>query len=133
MPWGIVFTGFRFGAVGARALLKPYLADRMAVMYAGRIVEEGPTAEVLAGPKHPYTRGLLTAMPRISGDVAAARPLPGRVPDLASVPRQGCVFRPRCPLAIDVCASVEPPDTVLGDTAPGGRRFACHVTAGEAA
>jgi peptide/nickel transport system ATP-binding protein len=128
------------------------LADRMAVMYAGRIVEEGPTAEVLADPKHPYTRGLLTAMPRISGDVAAARPLPGRVPDLASVPRRGCVFRPRCPLAVDLCATAEPPDTVLGDTvhannmhansahadnvrgnsAPGGRRFACYVTAEEA-
>ncbi|MBV9747897.1 MAG: ABC transporter ATP-binding protein, partial [Acetobacteraceae bacterium] len=54
------------------------LADRMAVMYAGRIVEEGPTAEVLAGPKHPYTRGLLAAMPRITGDVAEARPLLGR-------------------------------------------------------
>jgi peptide/nickel transport system ATP-binding protein len=104
------------------------LADRMAVMYAGRIVEEGPTAEVLASPKHPYTRGLLTAMPRITGDVAEARPLQGRVPDLASVPRQGCVFRPRCPLAGDICASLEPQDTVLGD-----RRFACHVTAGEAA
>jgi peptide/nickel transport system ATP-binding protein len=104
------------------------LADRMAVMYAGRIVEEGPTAEVLADPKHPYTRGLLTAMPRIAGDIAAARPLPGRVPDLASVPRRGCVFRPRCPLAADVCATAEPASTVLGD-----RRFACHVTAGEAA
>jgi peptide/nickel transport system ATP-binding protein len=103
------------------------LADRMAVMYAGRIVEEGPTAEVLASPKHPYTRGLLTAMPRITGDVAEARPLPGRVPDLASVPRRGCVFRPRCPLATDICATTEPADTMLG-----GRRFACHVTAGEA-
>jgi peptide/nickel transport system ATP-binding protein len=103
------------------------LADRMAVMYAGRIVEEGPTAEVLADPKHPYTRGLLTAMPRISGDVAQARPLPGRVPDLASVPRQGCVFRPRCPLAAGVCATAEPVSTVLGD-----RRFACYVTTGEA-
>jgi peptide/nickel transport system ATP-binding protein len=104
------------------------LADRMAVMYAGRIVEEGPTAEVLADPRHPYTRGLLTAMPRITGDVAEARPLQGRVPDLASVPRQGCVFRPRCPLATDACAAAEPADTVLG-----GRRFACHVAAGEAA
>jgi peptide/nickel transport system ATP-binding protein len=104
------------------------LADRMAVMYAGRIVEEGPTAQVLAGPKHPYTRGLLTAMPRITGDIAAAQPLPGRVPDLSSVPRQGCVFRPRCPLATEVCATAEPADTVLGD-----HRFACYVTAGDAA
>ena len=102
------------------------LADRTAVMYAGRIVDEGPTAEVLANPKHPYTRGLLTAMPRITGDIGLAQPLPGRVPDLASVPRQGCVFRPRCPLAVDVCATAEPASTVLGD-----RRFACHVAAGE--
>ena len=122
------------------------LADRMAVMYAGRIVEEGPTAEVLARPLHPYTRGLLTAMPRISGDISAARPLPGRPPDLASVPRQGCVFRPRCHLAADECAAAEPPDTVLSttvpsttalsttalsSTGPGDRRFACYVTAGE--
>jgi peptide/nickel transport system ATP-binding protein len=107
------------------------LADRMAVMYAGRIVEEGPTAEVLARPLHPYTRGLLTAMPRISGDIGAARPLPGRPPDLTSIPRQGCVFLPRCPVATDGCAAAEPPDTVLPDTGPGGRRFACYVTAGE--
>jgi peptide/nickel transport system ATP-binding protein len=112
------------------------LADRMAVMYAGRIVEEGPTAEVLARPLHPYTQGLLTAMPRISGDIGAARPLPGRPPDLASIPRQGCVFLPRCPLATDGCAAAEPPDTVLSDTGLSdtglrGRRFACYVAAGE--
>jgi peptide/nickel transport system ATP-binding protein len=102
------------------------VAHRMVVMYAGRVVEEGPTAEVLARPRHPYTRGLLTAMPRITGDVDEARPLPGRPPDLASVPRQGCVFRPRCPLATQACADAEPPDTVIGD-----RRFACFVAAGE--
>jgi peptide/nickel transport system ATP-binding protein len=102
------------------------VADRMAVMYAGRVVEEGPTAEVLARPRHPYTRGLLTAMPRITGDVDEARPLPGRPPDLASVPRQGCVFRPRCPLATQACADAEPSDTVIGE-----RRFACFVAAGE--
>jgi peptide/nickel transport system ATP-binding protein len=102
------------------------VADRMAVMYAGRIVEDGPTAEVLARPKHPYTRGLLTAMPRITGDISEARPLPGRPPDLASVPGEGCVFRPRCPLATDECATAEPPATTTG-----ARRFACYVTAGE--
>jgi peptide/nickel transport system ATP-binding protein len=103
------------------------LADRIAVMYAGRIVEEGPAAAVLAGPKHPYTTGLLTAMPRITGDVAAARPLPGRPPDLSSVPKQGCVFRPRCPLAVDACAEAEPPVTDIGE-----HRFACFVAAQEA-
>jgi peptide/nickel transport system ATP-binding protein len=103
------------------------LADRTAVMYAGRIVEEGPTAAVLASPRHPYTRGLLTAMPRIAGDISDAQPLPGRPPDLSSIPRQGCVFRPRCPLATDACAEAEPPVTVAGD-----HRFACFVAASEA-
>ncbi|HSZ39898.1 MAG TPA: ABC transporter ATP-binding protein [Trebonia sp.] len=104
------------------------VADRMAVMYAGRIVEEGPTSSVLTSPRHPYTRALLTAMPRISGDVAAAKPLPGRPPDLASIPRAGCVFAPRCPVAADACREAEPADTVLD-----GRRFACFVAARETA
>ena len=102
------------------------LADRMAVMYAGRLVEEGPTAQVLARPRHPYTRALLAAMPRITGDTAGAKALPGRPPDLTSIPRQGCVFQPRCPLAIPACLDAEPPDTDDGD-----HRFACFVTAGE--
>ena len=103
------------------------LADRIAVMYAGRVVEDGPTAQVLARPRHPYTRGLLSAMPRITGDTAAAKPLPGRPPDLSSVPREGCVFRPRCPLAAEACAEAEPPVTVTGE-----HRFACFVAAEEA-
>jgi peptide/nickel transport system ATP-binding protein len=103
------------------------LADRIAVMYAGRIVEEGTTSRVLASPRHPYTRGLLTAMPRIAGDIGDAMPLPGRPPDLMSIPRQGCVFRPRCPLAIDACAAAEPSVTADGD-----HRFACFVATKEA-
>jgi peptide/nickel transport system ATP-binding protein len=103
------------------------LADRMAVMYAGRVVEEGPTTSVLAAARHPYTRALLTAMPRITGDIAEARALPGRPPDLTSIPRQGCVFQPRCPLATAACLDAEPPDTYAGD-----HRFACFVTAGAA-
>ncbi|HEU5420395.1 MAG TPA: ABC transporter ATP-binding protein [Streptosporangiaceae bacterium] len=105
------------------------LAHRMAVMYAGRIVEEGPTEAVLAGPRHPYTRGLLAAMPRITGDAGLATPLPGRPPDLASIPRQGCVFRDRCPLAMPECEQAEPPVTVTSD----GRQFACYAAAGDAA
>jgi peptide/nickel transport system ATP-binding protein len=100
------------------------LADRMAVMYAGRIVEEGPTTSVLATAKHPYTRALLTAMPRITGDISTAKALPGRPPDLTSIPRKGCVFQPRCALATAACLEAEPPDTLTGD-----HRFACFVTA----
>jgi peptide/nickel transport system ATP-binding protein len=102
------------------------LADRTVVMYAGRIVEEGPTADLLAHPRHPYTRGLLTAMPRITGDVALAQPLPGRPPDLMTIPKRGCVFRERCPLARPECAEAEPPVTEL----PGGRQVACYAAAG---
>jgi len=104
------------------------IADRMAVMYAGRIVEEGPTPSVLASPWHPYTRALLTAMPRITGDVSAAKQLPGRPPDLSSIPRAGCVFAPRCALAEDACTETEPENTFLAD-----HRFACFVTARETA
>jgi peptide/nickel transport system ATP-binding protein len=103
------------------------LCDRMAVMYAGRIVEAGPTGSVLAAPRHPYTRALLRAMPRITGDIAEARALSGRPPDLSSIPKKGCVFQPRCALAALACLEAEPPDTTVGD-----HRFACFVTAEEA-
>ncbi len=103
------------------------LADRTVVMYAGRVVEEGETQGILRDPRHPYTRGLLAAMPRITGDLELARALPGRPPDLLTIPRAGCVFRERCPLAMPVCADSEPPDTLSG-----GRRFACFAAAGSA-
>jgi peptide/nickel transport system ATP-binding protein len=107
------------------------LADRAAVMYAGRIVEEGPAAALLAGPRHPYTRALLSALPRVTGDPELARPLPGRPPDLITIPRAGCVFRGRCPLAMPVCARAEPASTVPAAAGPAGRRVACHAAAGE--
>lgn len=107
------------------------LADRLAVMYGGRLVEHGPTTEVLRRPRHPYTRGLLSAMPRIRGDVAEAQPLPGRPPDLKSVPTVGCVFRGRCPQRIDRCEREAP--VALDVQKPGGdgdrHLVACHVGA----
>jgi peptide/nickel transport system ATP-binding protein len=102
------------------------LADRLAVMYAGRIVEEGKTPEVLGNPYHPYTAGLIAAIPRIVGDPNRSRPLSGRPPDLTTVPERGCPFRERCPLAMDVCETAEPALVA----AQGDRRVACHANAG---
>jgi peptide/nickel transport system ATP-binding protein len=76
------------------------IADRVAVMYAGRIVEEGPVAEVLHHPRHPYTEGLLRAAPRL--DAAQLVPIPGTVPSLDALP-PGCAFAPRCPKHILEC------------------------------
>ncbi|HEY9522327.1 MAG TPA: ABC transporter ATP-binding protein [Thermopolyspora sp.] len=102
------------------------VADRLAVMYGGRIVEQGPTAQVLGAPRHPYTQGLIRAIPRLVGDLAGARALPGRPPTLATIPRDGCVFRERCSVAMPLCAAVEP-----APIADGPRIVACHaVTAG---
>jgi oligopeptide transport system ATP-binding protein len=78
-------------------------ADRVAVMYAGRIVEEGSTAEVFANPLHPYTRGLLASMPRIDTPLQERlTAIPGLPPDLGHLP-SGCPFHPRCSLAADRC------------------------------
>ncbi|MFD1932108.1 ABC transporter ATP-binding protein [Nonomuraea mangrovi] len=98
------------------------VADRLAVMYGGRIVEQGPTRKVLADPQHPYTRGLIRAIPRLTGDIDEARALPGRPPTLATVPKEGCVFRERCPLRMDVCDTVDPEALSHGD-----RIIACHA------
>ena len=99
------------------------IADRLAVMYGGRIVEDGPLLDVLRRPAHPYTKALIGATARITGDVEAARALPGRPPDLTTVARVGCVFRDRCPFAVDACAVTEPPL----QTWESDRRRACHV------
>lgn len=99
--------------------------DRLAVMYAGRVVEEGPARQVYEAAAHPYGRALSSAFPRI-GDPAsrrAPRGLPGDPPDPADLPG-GCAFRPRCPVAVEECAEE---DQHLRE-AGAGRRAACvHV------
>jgi oligopeptide/dipeptide ABC transporter ATP-binding protein len=82
------------------------VADRVAVMYAGRIVEAGPARDVLASPGHPYTRRLLASLP---GHAPGTRleAIPGAVPDLAALP-PGCAFAPRCPERFDACDALRP-------------------------
>jgi len=96
-------------------------ADGIAVMYAGRVVETGPAAEVLAEPRHPYTVGLLRSMPGKAG--ARLLPIEGQPPSPTALP-SGCAFHPRCPVGRDDtrCASEEP---VLRQAGPA-RRTACH-------
>ncbi|MFJ8585550.1 ABC transporter ATP-binding protein [Streptomyces sp. NPDC093595] len=101
--------------------------DRLAVMYAGRVVEEGPARQVYDTAAHPYGRALSAAFPRI-GDPAsrrAPRGLPGDPPDPASPP-PGCPFHPRCPVALERCRTEVPP---LAEVAPG-HRSACVLTSG---
>ncbi len=93
------------------------VADRVAVMYAGQIVEQGPVREILRHPAHPYTRGLLASVTR-SGDAAKGgeiASIPGAPPDMR-MPPPGCAFAPRCPAAIERCTSVMPPEEAV---APG--------------
>ena len=84
------------------------LADRIAVMYAGRIVEDGATADVVGRPLHPYTQGLINSIPTRSTHGQLLRQIPGMTPSLLNLP-QGCAFRPRCPHATEVCLAVPLP------------------------
>ncbi|AJE81938.1 MULTISPECIES: ABC transporter ATP-binding protein [Streptomyces] len=103
--------------------------DRLAVMYAGRIVEEGPAREVYEAAEHPYGKALSAAFPRIGdpGSRFAPRGLPGDPPDPSALPG-GCTFHPRCPVALEVCAGQDQELRVAGP----GRQAACvHVGAAE--
>ena len=85
-----------------------HFADRIAVMYLGRIVEEGPAREVIANPRHPYTRALVSVVPRRDPRAATeAQILRGETPNPVAVP-PGCRFHPRCPIAIPECKTVDP-------------------------
>jgi oligopeptide/dipeptide ABC transporter ATP-binding protein len=101
-----------------------YLADRIGVMYLGKLVEVGPASRVYDRPAHPYTAGLLEAIPEPDPDkerAKAAAPMGGELPS-AIDPPSGCRFRTRCPLARDVCATEEPPLRPIA----GGQWTACH-------
>jgi oligopeptide/dipeptide ABC transporter ATP-binding protein len=89
-------------------------ADRVAVMYAGRIVEEAKTGTVFSHPAHPYTQGLLNSVPRLTGPRRSLVPIPGAVPDPARWP-SGCRFHPRCPKVMPRCDADDPPRVPLDD------------------
>jgi peptide/nickel transport system ATP-binding protein len=100
-----------------------YLADRIAVMYLGRIQEVGPTDDVFKGPHHPYTEALLSAVPSVDGEPTKRIRLDGEIPSPANPP-SGCVFHPRCPRAIPgVCEVSEPP---LLEVSPK-HSMRCHI------
>jgi oligopeptide/dipeptide ABC transporter ATP-binding protein len=100
--------------------------ERLIVMYAGRIVESGPTEQLIAKPEHPYTRALLASVPAIRGALPDRLPsIPGS-PPIGGAAVVGCPFAPRCPIARDVCRATEPELTAHDDP---GHRSACHATA----
>jgi oligopeptide/dipeptide ABC transporter ATP-binding protein len=101
------------------------LADRVLVLYAGRVAEEAPAAALFARPQHPYTRALLAAVPRPDRPDERPRGIPGRPPRPTERPT-GCPFAPRCPLAEERCAAASPPLTPRGP----GHTAACWVTGG---
>ena len=87
--------------------------DRVAVMYAGRLVEEAPGADLFGAARHPYTQGLLAALPTLTGPRRRLAAIPGTVPEPGRMPA-GCRFAPRCPVAEARCATVPPPSRIVG-------------------
>jgi peptide/nickel transport system ATP-binding protein len=101
-----------------------HLADRVAIMYLGRIVETGAADRVFAAPAHPYTRGLLESVPRLDRRRATFHPVAGEIPSPLAPPA-GCHFHPRCPIAVARCAGEAPALRDIGDN----RLSACHLAA----
>lgn len=90
------------------------MCDRVAVMYAGKIVEEGPVREIFRNPQHPYTIGLLNSIPKLEGERGRLHPISGNVPSLRNM-ASGCRFHPRCPKVMDVCKEQEPDFYKVGE------------------
>jgi oligopeptide/dipeptide ABC transporter ATP-binding protein len=98
------------------------MCDRLAVMYAGRVVESGPVRDVFNAPVHPYTRALLNSIPRMSDKHRRLTAIDGQPPDLADMPA-GCAFAPRCPSVVDRCRQAAPPAVVSA----AGRTVRCWL------
>lgn len=117
---GLIFITHDIGVIAQ-------IAERIMVMYAGKIAELGTTAQVIDDPRHPYTVELLKSLPSLSTERGVRlEEIAGDVPDLAEPPG-GCRFHPRCPRAFDRCASREPPLAEIGE----GRRAACWLHEGQ--
>ncbi|QOC91277.1 ABC transporter ATP-binding protein [Micromonospora craniellae] len=100
-------------------------ASRIAVMYAGRIVETGPLRQVYENPAHPYTRSLLQSVPTLTAPTARLTPIPGTPPSPEALP-PGCPFHPRCAWRVDLCAEQRPTLELLPTADGPGRAAACH-------
>jgi peptide/nickel transport system ATP-binding protein len=96
-------------------------SDRVAVMYSGRIAEIGPVQDVVQNPLHPYAKGLMGAIPTLSGEDKRLVQIPGSMPRLSAIP-PGCSFHPRCSFVFDRC-KVERPEPIRR----GGQAVACHL------
>ena len=103
-------------------------ADRVAVMYAGRIAEEGTVDRIFDAPSHPYTVGLLSSTPDMLAEVPRLRTIPGALPSLYELP-PGCRFAPRCARRIEACDAGRP---AMLDLAPGHRAACIRATEGAA-
>jgi peptide/nickel transport system ATP-binding protein len=99
------------------------LADRIAVLYAGKVVEEADSRTILKNPRHPYTQYLIKSLPNLNERVERVS-IPGRPPALDNPPT-GCRFHPRCPLAMDKCTTIDPEMITITP----GHRVACHAVA----
>jgi oligopeptide/dipeptide ABC transporter ATP-binding protein len=113
-------TGSSFLYISHDLLTVRFLADRVAVMYLGAIVEQGPAEQIFANPCHPYTRALLDSAPTLEKLMHLPDPLPGEVPDPRNLPA-GCRFSSRCPFAQQKCHEKEPEMTIEGD-----RTYRCY-------
>ena len=108
LGFAVIFVTHDMSLVG-------HFSDRLAVMYAGKIVEIGPTRPLFAAPQHPYTQGLLDSFPSVHGPKVALHGIPGTPPDLTDPP-SGCRFHPRCPAVMPRCAEIEPALYESGET-----------------
>jgi peptide/nickel transport system ATP-binding protein len=113
MGMGVIFVTHDLGVAGE-------VSDRIAVMYAGRLVEEGSVFDLMRAPLHPYPQGLMSSTVHAGMRGARLKAIPGAPPDLSRLP-PGCAFAPRCPSADAACAAVDPPEVI----AAPGRRVRC--------